>query len=693
MTFNALRHERNGSRKFDSRIWCDPALNRALLEVFHKKCAYCETRLVGQFGIVEHFRPKTSGMEDRSFTGYWWLAYEWQNLLVCCQRCNMMKANRFPIKGKRASPTAIGSELSKEKPLLLDPCIDKPDEHLAFDDSGAIAAKSERGRVTIQVLGLNREELVENRKREIEALVRNFVLAVRAKAPNQTDTILHELDNHDLQYAAACRAAMHRKILELQRQLGTTATIRKVVARAKSAKPLNHAQFEQLVSESTEIQERTGQYSVESEDTAQSKTYLEVQRRVERIQIRNFKSIEDLSLQFPGPQSDHEAWLMLLGENATGKSSVLQAVALALMGNSHANSIGLDAQSFVRHNAEDGRGFVEIHLTNLSAAIRLEFGRGDREFRVEPTAPKVLLLGYGATRLLPRPGLGKSDTNKYIRIKNLFDPTAPLNNADNWLADERKVSNEKFQEVSRALKSALLLPDDVEATRENGKVEFVYPNDRLSLLEMSDGYQSVTAMVADIAFCVLEKWPTIEDAEAVVLLDEIEVHLHPRWKMTIVKRLRKCFPRLSFIATTHDPLCLRGLYKGEIVVFRRNQTGKIEPLSEIPELDDYRADQLLTSPLFELATTRGPQIEADRARYAHLLEQRRRTKAEQDEFLILEEKLSHLNIDERTPSAAAASEGRLDALVDTATRRITADLSTEIRQLLTNIVGSSETGE
>src|SRR5262249_49949599 len=160
-------------------------------------------------------------------------------------------------------------------------------------------------------------------------------------------------------------------------------------------------------------------------------------------------------------------------------------------------------------------------------------------------------------------------------------------------------------------------------------------------------------MVADIAFCVSEKWGSIKDAEAIVLLDEIEVHLHPRWKMTIVERLRRCFPRLSFIATTHDPLCLRGLRKNEIMVLRRD-AGAISPLTDIPDLDGFRADQLLTSPLFDLVTTRGPRTDADRARYGVLLEKKRRSRSEETEYRELEAKLAALSIDEKIRPDEAA---------------------------------------
>src|SRR5262249_5578732 len=190
-------------------------------------------------------------------------------------------------------------------------------------------------------------------------------------------------------------------------------------------------------------------------------------------------------------------------------------------------------------------------------------------------------------------------------------------------------------------------------------------------------------MVADIAFCVFEKWGSIKVAEAIVLLDEIEVHLHPRWKMTIVERLRRCFPRLSFIVTTHDPLCLRGLRKNEIMVLRRDAAGAISPLTDIPDLDGFRADQLLTSPLFDLVTTRGPRTEADRARYGELLEKKQRSPSEEAEYRELEKKLGALSIDEKIrPDEAAASteDVSLDAIVERTMQQITTGISAEIRK-------------
>ncbi|WP_170303427.1 AAA family ATPase [Reyranella soli] len=631
---------------------------------------------------MAHFRPKSVVVEDKSSQGYWWLAYDWDNLFVLCPRCNQMKGARFPIPINAKRALSPGDNLSNERPLLLNPCVEDPNAHLAFDDSGLVVGQTERGRITIEIYGLNREELVSARQLAIANKLDLWRVSLNEIRRSDQTAVDRLAVGEDVEYAAALRAASHRFVLENERALMHSAVGRRFIGRARKARPIGHEQIERLASAA---KRKEVAYSVESAADTDSAAFLAARRRIERIEIRDFKSIKQLSIRFPVPQSEDEAWLMLLGENATGKSSVLQAVALALMGSAHANALGLDAKSFLRHNADSREGSVEVHLTNLNDPVRMTFGKDVDGFQVTPAEPKVLLLGYGATRLLPRPGLGASDENKYIRIKNLFDPTAPLNDAEAWLSDKTKVSQDKFEEVAEALREALLLPPTVKADRERGHVEFVHPDDRLRLSDLSDGYQSVIAMVADIAFCVFEKWGSIEEAEAIVLLDEIEVHLHPRWKMTIVERLRRCFPRLSFITTTHDPLCLRGLHSNEVMVLRRAADGAIDTLTDIPDLDSYRADQLLTSPLFDLVTTRGPRTEEDRARYGVLLEKKRRSPAEEAEYLELEAKLGALSIDETVrPDTAAA---RIDDVnLDAAVQQITAGLSEEIRRQIAKVI-------
>ena len=149
-----------------------------ILEFFHGKCAYCEVDIrVSQPGDVEHFRPKLGVarepeelQDEASHLGYYWLAYYWRNLLPSCAVCNrpssskgqkLGKRNRFPVAGGRARKPYHDL---REAPLLINPLLEDPAEHITFDQDGYAVGLSPRGVKTIEVLALNREALVKARK-------------------------------------------------------------------------------------------------------------------------------------------------------------------------------------------------------------------------------------------------------------------------------------------------------------------------------------------------------------------------------------------------------------------------------------------------------------------------------------------------------------------------------------------------
>lgn len=155
----------------------------ALEKLYHFKCAYCESDTsAGAPFQVEHFRPKAKIEGDLAHFGYYWLAYEWSNLTLGCSTCNNNKRSHFPIEGVRiieplldetGLPTNEYLGLNsliflQEKALLLNPEIDKVEDHFYFLPTGKIIAKGERGEVTIDVLKLNRKRLIFWRKKLLE---------------------------------------------------------------------------------------------------------------------------------------------------------------------------------------------------------------------------------------------------------------------------------------------------------------------------------------------------------------------------------------------------------------------------------------------------------------------------------------------------------------------------------------------
>ncbi len=155
-----------------------------LAKTYKNKCAYCERLCKAD---IEHYRPKKSVDEANGHPGYYWLCYEWTNLVPACITCNRegSKHNHFPILGKRVlyppllpnnhlaldACKAENSPLAEEKPCLLHPEIDHPEDFFGFetDPSGAgirlVGVDTEgRGTCTIQTCLLNRQELTLDRK-------------------------------------------------------------------------------------------------------------------------------------------------------------------------------------------------------------------------------------------------------------------------------------------------------------------------------------------------------------------------------------------------------------------------------------------------------------------------------------------------------------------------------------------------
>lgn len=196
--------------KFNEGLW-QSFKNEFLIPL--GRCAYCEGRYTaGEFGDAEHYRPKGEVTQARQkvkdHPGYYWLAYEWHNLLLACKKCNSKHPDRdnstpkkkvshegklceFPVVGERlhkpsADPSQWIDELLTERPLLLNPYFDRAEDHFEARLDGWIYQKSERGRITIDVCDLNRRELRDER-RNSEAHAKAKAVALWNAQPHGVD--------------------------------------------------------------------------------------------------------------------------------------------------------------------------------------------------------------------------------------------------------------------------------------------------------------------------------------------------------------------------------------------------------------------------------------------------------------------------------------------------------------------------
>jgi predicted ATP-binding protein involved in virulence len=227
------------------------------------------------------------------------------------------------------------------------------------------------------------------------------------------------------------------------------------------------------------------------------------------------------------------------------------------------------------------------------------------------------------------------------RVDNLFDPFLAITDPTTWLLE---LDERRFDVVAIGLHTLLDLRSDARLVpdRKTGTVLIQEGRSRDSLRELSDGYQSMLVLSCDVMRTILSLWDTIEQAEGVVLIDELGAHLHPRWRMTIVSRLRTLLPRMQFIVTTHDPLCLRGLEDGEVVVVLRNEARDVVTITDLPPVKGLRVDQLLTSEHFGLGSTVDPELDQLYREYYTLRARARPTAAERSRLAEIDARLSDL---------------------------------------------------
>ena len=155
-------------------LWSeDNKVKRFLHQSQYGKCCYCERRRDEKGDTdVEHFRPKGKLKEKPNHSGYWWLAYDWNNLLMSCKKCNWRKGTKFPLTDENKRAFSENDDLTKEEPILINPLTENPEDFIKYDipknNKNPLMIKAigvcERSEKTINELtGINDTELLTER--------------------------------------------------------------------------------------------------------------------------------------------------------------------------------------------------------------------------------------------------------------------------------------------------------------------------------------------------------------------------------------------------------------------------------------------------------------------------------------------------------------------------------------------------
>lgn len=307
---------------------------------------------------------------------------------------------------------------------------------------------------------------------------------------------------------------------------------------------------------------------------------------LKRVEIENIRGIRRLVwAPTTGP-----GWHVILGDNASGKSSTLRAIALALVGASEATALRQSWDDWLHRDAATGSIKIDIEPPREwgpgwdanAASIRLDRRHPGVDMRGELIVPLTdstrpapwFSAAYGPFRRFRG---GDKDAEKLYQTNprlarhlTLFDESIALSECLAWLQTLRFKALESqnrgdadggefgrlLQHLTHFINRGDLLPHGVRmASVDSERVTFRDANNcDLDVEELSDGFRSILSLTFEL----------IRQLVGVVLIDEIDAHLHPNWQRRIGRWFTTCFPQIQFIVTTHSPLVCQAAVHGSV---------------------------------------------------------------------------------------------------------------------------------
>lgn len=411
--------------------------------------------------------------------------------------------------------------------------------------------------------------------------------------------------------------------------------------------------------------------------------------RIKLTNIRGFKSLDfDLQRRDPQrPDKSYAGWTVFTGDNGSGKSTLLKAIVMALVGPDTTRSLQPSLHRWVNAFSTDKTATIHLDISSASDdtgldgggpppkkpfSVDLTMANGGKQTELFSTIAKGnkkkslpertiwsrnntgwFSCGYGPFR---RVFGASSEATEIMMARStaayatMFQEAASLSPADRWLIDlDHKSSREPASREHEQLEVLLellkdeLMPNGMTVKRVDPDGLWLADSNgvELSWRDMSDGYRAALALLADIFrhLCSAHEEREVKSlisrdkdgrlfvtCSGVVLIDEIDAHLHPEWQREIGFWLKRHFPNIQFLVTTHSPIICQAADPNGLFVLPEPGSGR-EPQAlsdaDYKKIIASRPDTILLTPAFGLQNTRSPVAVEERAKYSRLVAIRR----------------------------------------------------------------------
>ncbi|MBI1183638.1 AAA family ATPase [bacterium] len=386
------------------------------------------------------------------------------------------------------------------------------------------------------------------------------------------------------------------------------------------------------------------------------------------ITIENLKCFKKaITVNFTNSKLEIAPWTVIIGENGTGKTTLLKLIAL---------SYPLDKMDNDSRLAPDIPKLTKADVLKTNSGVCnvltvLRFGAFEVEkdqvkTKIAGTGAKMAVSGfdsktngqlppisaYAAARQLGTGVINENGNNSYHSTDYLVFNLNTQINAEEWFLEAESLSTKSTNNETKAfhknryekIRKVLIeiLPDvsDIrikEVTINDRKlsIELNTPYGWVEMHELSHGYKTLIGWTVDFASRMFEAYPESENPikePAVCIIDEIDLHLHPKWQRTVMQDLSQHFPKTQFIATAHSPLIVQSNPDAHIVLLKR-EGDHVVAIEDINEIKHWRIDQILTSDLFAIDSAWGRETAMLKTEKDQLLEKTVLSAAEEKRLL------------------------------------------------------------
>lgn len=400
---------------------------------------------------------------------------------------------------------------------------------------------------------------------------------------------------------------------------------------------------------------------------------------LKEIELINFKCHTHLKIDFSSkhPKKPTRKTTFILGENGTGKSAVLKAIALVTAGSNALADVLGNPDGWIQNKKKQ----FEINATIVTAeeeerkiSLRVSRGQQMREIlnenrltleqldnAIKNADRNYFILAYGAGRRLNRTSSKMVEKQSFYRsprstgIQSLFNNDATLVSLANWAMDLDYSRNSLgLNIIKKALNDFLV--ENVKfkrIDRKLGQLIFSTRDGEIPLEQLSDGYQNVAAWVGDLMFNITSSFENYQDplkARGVLLVDEIDLHLHPKWQRRLHSFLENKLPNFQIIVTTHSPITAQQGRENELYALQRSDK-KIDLVPFIGDPSKMLLHQILMSPVFGISSDESREVEITKKKVRELSLKKDKTAAEKAEVKKLSSQVSDLPMNVRPNSA------------------------------------------